>query len=102
MPLRAHTTHPFKSKPSYTEVWALSVLARPLPRTAGIFVFDVHKMLRFRFYQSQNLLGRTSVLHGICSVFVLSDHRWFSSFFPVEFATPAAVAVLGATSLHRL
>ena len=40
------------------------------------------------------LLGSTYALHGIYSVFVLSDHLWFGSFFPVEFATPVAVAVL--------
>ena len=42
-------------------------------------------------------------LHGIYSVFVLSDHLWFGSSFPVEFATPVAVAVLGLEPLqfHR-
>ena len=50
------------------------------------------------------LLGSTYVLHGIYSVFVLSDHLWCSSFFPVEFATPVAVAVLvlELLQLHRL
>ena len=50
------------------------------------------------------LLGSTYVLHGIYSVFVLSDHLWFGSFFPVEFATPVAVAVLvlEPLQLHRL
>ena len=42
-----------------------------------------------------NLLSHTCVLHGIYSAFVLSYHAWFSSFFPVEFATPAPVAILG-------
>ena len=46
-------------------------------------------------------------LHGAYSVFVLSDHLWFGSFFPVEFAIPAAVAVWGLslcnfTALHLL
>ena len=46
----------------------------------------------------KNLLGSTCVFHGTYSVFVLSDHLWFSSFFPVEFATPVAVAVLGSAT----
>ena len=33
-------------------------------------------------------------MHGTHNVFVLSDHLWFGSFFPVEFASPVAVAVL--------
>ena len=43
-------------------------------------------------------------MHGIDSVFVLSDNLRFSCFFPVEFATPAAVAVLGPepAQLQRL
>ena len=45
----------------------------------------------------------TCVFHGIYSVFVLSGHLWFGSFFPAEFATPVAVAVLGPEplQLHR-
>ena len=46
------------------------------------------------------LLGSTYVLHGIYSVFVLSDHLWFGSFFPVEVAV--AVLVLEPLQLHRL
>ena len=53
----------------------------------------------------QNQLVRSvktffAVLHDIYSGFVLSDHLWFSSFFPFEFATPAAVAVLRPEPLH--
>ena len=42
-------------------------------------------MLHFRFSECYNLLGSTCVLHGIYSIFVLSDHLRFSFFFPVEF-----------------
>ena len=74
-----------------------------LSRTAGIFVFDVWKMLRSSS-GCLNFLGSTCVLHGIYCVFVLSDQLWFGSFFLAEFATPAAVAVLGLEplQLHRL
>ena len=51
-------------------------------------------MLRSRFWECLNLLGSTCVFHSIYSVFVLSDNLWFGIFFPVEFATPVAVAVL--------
>ena len=66
-------------------------------------LFLMSKMLRSRFWECLNLLGSTCVFHGICSVFVLSDHLWFGSSFPVEFATPVAVAVLGLEllQLHR-
>ena len=78
-------------------------VGEPLPCTAGIFVFDVQKMLCSRFWECLDLLGSTCVFHGIYSVYVLSDHLWFGSFFPVEFATPVAVAVLGLEplQLHR-
>ena len=66
-------------------------------------LFLMSKMLRSRFWEFLNLLGSACVFHGIYSVFVQSDHLWFGSFFPVEIATPAAVAVLGLEplQLHR-
>ena len=87
---------------SYAEVWALRVLSSPSHvQLASSFLMS--KMLRSRFWEFLNLLGSTCVFHGIYSVFVLSDPLWFGSFFPVEFATPVAVAVLGLEplQLHR-
>ena len=73
-----------------------------LPRTAGIFVFDVEDVA-LQVFGVLSLLGSTCVFHGIYSVFILSDHLWFGSSFPVEFATPVAVAVSGLEplQLHR-
>ena len=42
------STHHFKSKPFYAEAWGCRGVGEPLPGTAGIFVFYVYKMLRFR------------------------------------------------------
>ena len=79
--------HHFKNKASYAEVWALRVFASPSHvQLASLFLMS--KMLRSRFWEFLNRLGSTCVFHGIYSVFVLSDHLWFGSSFPVEFASP--------------
>ena len=99
----SNTTHHFKDKPSYAEVWALRVLASlSHVQLASLFLM-FRRCCAPGFGSVLNLPGSTCVFHGIYSVFVLSDHLWFGSFFPVEFATPVAVAVLGLEplQLHR-
>ena len=94
--LRGHPAlHLHKSKPSYAEVGALGGLASSSHvQLASLFSMFI-RCCASGFRSAKNLLGSTCALHGIYSVFVLADHLWLSSFFPVEFATPTAVAVLG-------
>ena len=89
----ARTHHAPLEKQTLRRGLSFKGVGEPLPRTAGICVFDVHKMLRFSFAECENLLGSTCVLNSVYSVVVLSDRLLFSSFFPVEFATPAAVGL---------
>ena len=79
-----HTTSNVKSTPSYAEVWALGVWASPFHVQLALFLMFI-RCCASGFRSVKNLLGSTCVLHGIHSVFVLSGHLWFSSFFPVEF-----------------
>ena len=52
----SNTTHHFKNKPSYAEVWALRVLASPSHvQLASLFLMS--KMLRSRFWEFLTFLA---------------------------------------------
>ena len=75
-----------KNKPSYADVWALKGVGEPLPRTAGIFVFDVYKTLRFRFGSVKGFLTAPA----FCTVFTAF------SYYP----TTCGLAVSSPSSLQ--
>ena len=72
-------------------------VCEPLPHTAGIFVVMFLRCCASGFGSVKTFLAAPA----FCTVFTAFS---YSRFFPVEFATPAAVAVLGPKplQLHRL
>ena len=86
----AHTPHTTsKANPPTPRSGPLKVVGEPLPRTADIFVFD--SMLIRCGASGYRSVKTFQHLRFARSDFVLSDHLCFSSFSPVEFATPAAL-----------